>query len=43
MTQEQVKEFLAQFAASKSNIAAWPKWMRDASRVATASFPKAQK
>lgn len=35
-----MKEFLAQFARAKAEIRKWPKWMQEATRTATASFPK---
>ncbi|MBR8374380.1 hypothetical protein KDW20_01240 [Burkholderia cenocepacia] len=40
MEDKQTVRFLAQFEASKKNVAEWPGWMRDAAKVATASFPE---
>ncbi|WP_129558804.1 hypothetical protein [Burkholderia pseudomallei] len=42
MEDKQTARFLAQFEASKKNVAEWPGWMRDAAKVATASFPDNQ-
>ncbi|WP_141723529.1 hypothetical protein [Burkholderia sp. A2] len=42
MEDKQTVRFLAQFEASKKNVAEWPGWMRDAAKVATASFPENQ-
>lgn len=40
MKNESTTHFLAQFNASKQNVAGWPDWMRNAAKVATASFPE---
>lgn len=42
MEDKQTVRFLAQFEASKKNVAEWPGWMRDAAKIATASFPESQ-
>ncbi|WP_155632905.1 hypothetical protein [Burkholderia stagnalis] len=42
MEDKQTARFLAQFEASKRNVAEWPGWMRNAAKVATASFPENQ-
>lgn len=39
MNNDQMSRFLAQFEASKKDVAQWPTWMKDAAGVATASFP----
>ena len=40
MDEKSVKNFLAQFSASKENVEKWPHWMKESAKVATASFPK---
>ncbi|MBF3415611.1 hypothetical protein [Burkholderia pseudomallei] len=42
MDDKQTARFLAQFEASKKNVAEWPDWMRNAAKVAAASFPENQ-
>lgn len=42
MKDESTAHFLAQFNASKKNVAGWPDWMRNAAKVATASFPESK-
>jgi hypothetical protein len=39
MNNDQLSRFLAQFEASKKDVAQWPTWMKDAAGVAAASFP----
>ncbi|WP_161792349.1 hypothetical protein [Burkholderia sp. A9] len=40
METDKVARFLAQFADSKTRIADWPQWMRDAAKVSAVSFPE---
>jgi hypothetical protein len=40
MSDTAIQDFLAQFDETKELISQWPDWMKDAARVATASFPK---
>jgi hypothetical protein len=40
MNNDQMSKFLAQFEASKKEVAQWPTWMKDAAGVASASFPE---
>lgn len=40
MTEQEVKDFLAQFPAAREEMKKWPKWMQDAARTAAATFPK---
>lgn len=42
MNNDQVVKFLAQFEASKKEVAQWPTWMKDAANIATASFPESK-
>ena len=43
MSEKEIQLFLQQFKLSEKRIRAWPKWMQDASYVATASFLKTRK
>jgi hypothetical protein len=40
MTEQEVQRFLAQFDEARREVAAWPKWMREAAHVAAATFPR---
>lgn len=40
MSEAAIKDFLAQFSASKKNVDEWAPWMKESAKVATASFPK---
>ena len=40
MSEAAIKDFLAQFSASRDNVTQWPAWMQESAKVATASFPK---
>ena len=40
MSETAIKDFLAQFSASRENVTGWPLWMQESAKVATASFPK---
>ena len=40
MTNAETARFMAQFEASKRNVAGWPTWMRNAATMASASFPQ---
>jgi len=42
MNNEQMAKFLAQFEASKRDVAQWPAWMKNAATVATASLPESK-
>jgi hypothetical protein len=42
MKDKSAARFLAQFEVSKKNVADWPDWMRNAAKVATASFPESR-
>ncbi len=40
MTEQQVRDFLAQFDEARRDFATWPKWMQDAAAERAATFPK---
>jgi hypothetical protein len=40
MTEQQVRDFLAQFDKAREEFDSWPKWMQDAARTAAAKFPR---
>jgi hypothetical protein len=40
MSNESIRNFLAQFSASEKKVNEWPSWMRESARMASASFPK---
>ncbi|MEM5367217.1 hypothetical protein V4C53_14425 [Paraburkholderia azotifigens] len=42
MNNDQMSKFLAQFEASRKEVAQWPTWMKDAAGVASASFPESK-
>jgi hypothetical protein len=39
MTEQEARDFLAQFDKARESFKAWPKWMQDAARTAAATFP----
>jgi hypothetical protein len=39
MNNDQMSKFLAQFEASRREVAQWPTWMKETAGVASASFP----
>jgi hypothetical protein len=40
LTEQEVRNFLAQFDKAREDFNNWPKWMQDAARVAAATFPR---
>lgn len=42
MTNDQTNKFLAQFEASRKEVAEWPEWMKNAANVASVSFPESK-
>lgn len=42
MDNDQMVKFLAEFEASRSEVAKWPAWMKDAANIASASFPQSK-
>jgi hypothetical protein len=40
MTEQEVRNSLAQFDKAREDFNNWPKWMQDAARVAAATFPR---
>lgn len=39
MSEQEMKDFLAQFDKARENIKTWPKWMQDAAVERAATFP----
>jgi hypothetical protein len=39
MTEQQVRDFLAQFDQAREDFKTWPQWMQDAAVERAASFP----
>jgi hypothetical protein len=43
MTEQQVRDFLAQFDQAREDFKTWPQWMQDAAVERAASFPMTPK
>lgn len=40
MTEQEARDFLAQFDKARESFKQWPKWLQDAARTAAATFPR---